>query len=459
MARQSTVNAKQDHRKAALLPQQPLTLASVPEGASGLVVADLARTEFAKAKPSPYFLVVCRDAERMNALANALQFFAPDLPQLTFPAWDCLPYDRVSPIAEVSARRMATLSRIAAGTERDTLVLTTINAALQRAPSRDFVGNASLILKPGQQITFERVVSWLEQNGYSRASTVRDAGEYAVRGGIIDLFAPGGIGAIRLDFFGETIETIKNFDPETQRSAGTMRSLELIATSEFKIDPDSISKFRKGYTAQFGGNTRDDALYEAISEGRRFPGMEHWLPLFHDKLETLFDYLPSAPILFEPLVDEAAQERMTTIADYFDARREAFEAGQQPLYKPLPPDRLYLSESEWRRTLENAAVGRITSFDVPESGRAYDPGIRPGRSFAPERAAPNQSLFEAAVAHIGALQSAGKRVAVAAWSDGSRDRLSQVFADHGLTAMASVATWQELSALRPGTARLCDFRN
>ena len=446
------MNVKLDYKNAALLPQQPLTLAAVPEGASGLVIADLARAHFAKPKASTFFLVVCRDAERMSALSNALQFFAPDLPVLTFPAWDCLPYDRVSPIAEVSARRMATLSRITAGGERGTLVVSTINAVLQRAPARNFVANASLILKPGQQIAFERVVTWLEQNGFSRASTVRDAGEYAVRGGIIDLFAPGGIGAVRLDFFGETIETIRNFDPDTQRSAATLKSLELIATSEFKIDADSISRFRKGYTAQFGGNTRDDALYDAVSEGRRFPGMEHWLPLFHDKLETLFDYLPSAPIVFEPLIDEAAQERMTTIADYHDARREGFEAGQQPLYKPLPPDRLYLSESEWRRTLENAAVGRITSFEVPESGRAYDPGIRSGRSFAPERAAPNQSLFEAAVAHIGALQSSGKRVTVAAWTDGSRDRLAQVFTDHGLTAMASVATWQELSGLKPGAA-------
>jgi transcription-repair coupling factor (superfamily II helicase) len=446
------VNAKLDYKNAALLPQQPLTLAAVPEGANGLVAADLARAHFARPKASGFFLVICRDAERMNALADGLRFFAPDLPQLTYPAWDCLPYDRVSPIAEVSARRMATLARIAAGAERGTIVLATINAVLQRAPARDFVAGSSLLLKPGQNIAFERVVTWLEQNGYSRASTVRDAGEYAVRGGIIDLFAPGGIGAVRLDFFGETIETIRQFDPETQRSAATLPSLELIATSEFRIDADSISRFRKGYTAQFGGNTRDDTLYEAVSEGRRYPGMEHWLPLFHDKLETLFDFLPGTPVVIEPLVDEAAHERATQIADYHEARREAYEAGQQPLYKPLPPDRLYLTEGEWKKTLENRAVAKITPFEPAQSGRVFDPGIRAGRNFVAERAAPEQSLFDAAVSHIRALQAASKRVVVATWSDGSRDRLIQVFADHGLTAKANIASWSDISALKSETA-------
>jgi transcription-repair coupling factor (superfamily II helicase) len=351
------------------------------------------------------------------------------------------------PIAEITARRMAALTALASGTANETLVLTTVNAVLQRVPPKEFVQNASLRLKPNQNVAFDSVVAWLEENGYIRASTVRDAGDYAVRGGIIDLFAPGGIGAIRLDFFGDSVESIRSFDPQTQRSAETLPSLELIANSEFKLAPETISNFRKEYTAIFGGNTRDDALYEAISAGLRYPGMEHWLPLFHGKLATLFDYLPNAPLVFEPLVDEAAQERHSQIDDYYEARKEAFDAGQSPLYKPLPPGRLYLSGKEWTRALEEAAVARLTPFAVPDSGRVLDPGIRSGRNFAPERTGQNESLFGAVVAHIEAKQRDGKRVVVATWSEGSRERLQQVLADHGVEKATRLANWGEIEKL------------
>jgi transcription-repair coupling factor (superfamily II helicase) len=446
------VNARHGTAQAALLPQQPLTVAGVPEGAHGLVVADLARAHFARTGAVKRMVAVCRDAERMNALTAGLQFFAPDLPVLTFPAWDCLPFDRVSPIAEVTARRMTTLTKLAANADGATLVLTTVNAILQRTPPKEFVERASLFLKPNRNIAFDSVVTWLEENGYGRASTVRDAGEYAIRGGIIDLFAPGGAGAVRLDFFGDSIETIRRFDPETQRSTETLSSLELISNSEFKLSPESISNFRKEYTSIFGGNTRDDALYEAVSAGRRYPGMEHWLPLFHERLATLFDFLPDAPLVLEPLAEEAVNERRAQIEDYYGARKEAFDAGQPPLYKPLPPDRLYLAEKEWAGALQERAVARITPFAVPDTGRVLDPGIRPGRGFAPERTAQNESLFGAVVSHIRARQAAGKRVVIATWSEGSRERLRQVLADHGVEKSETIADWPAVEKLTPHIA-------
>jgi transcription-repair coupling factor (superfamily II helicase) len=442
------VSSRSGSASSALLPQQPLTIASVPEGANGLVVADIARAHFARESAAKQFLVVCRDAERMGALSSTLQFFAPELAVLTFPAWDCLPFDRVSPIAEVTARRMAALTRLLSEPERQFVVLTTVNAVLQRTPPKEFVRKASLYLKPGQNVAFDTVVNWLEQNGYGRASTVRDAGDYAVRGGIIDLYAPGGIGAVRLDFFGDSVETIRVFDPQTQRSADTLPALELIANSEFKLDAESISRFRAQYTATFGGNTRDDALYEAVSAGRRYPGMEHWLPLFHEKLETLFDYLPRAPMLIEPLVDEAAQERHAQINDYYHARKEALDAGQAPIYKPLAADRLYLTEKEWRRQLAELAVGRITPFAVPEQGRVFDPGIRSGRNFAPERTGQNESLFGAVVVHLAGKRAEGKRAVVATWSEGSRERLQQVLADHGLERIERIANWSDAASIK-----------
>ena len=141
--------------------------------------------------------------------------------------------------------------------------------------------------------------AWLEHNGYQRASTVRESGEYAIRGGILDLFPAGLDQPVRLDFFGDTLESIRTFDAESQRTLLDMRGLDLMPVSEFQLVTETIRRFRMGYVAAFGAPERDDALYEAVSEGRRHPGMEHWLPLFHERMETLFDYLGAAPIAIE----------------------------------------------------------------------------------------------------------------------------------------------------------------
>ncbi len=225
-----------------------------------------------------------------------------------------------------------------------------------------------------------------------RASTVREPGEYAVRGGILDLFPPGMDMPVRFDFFGDALETIKTFDAQTQRSELPMRGLDLVPVAEFQLITETIRRFRTGYVAEFGAATPDDLLYEAVSEGRRYPGMEHWLPLFHVKLETLFDYLPGTPLALEPLGEDAAHERFTQIADYYDARREALKDGMTPAYKPLPPDRLYLDEEEWKKRLDASALARLTPFAVPEARDVVDVGARAGHDFGAERAAERQRV-------------------------------------------------------------------
>src|SRR5690606_7826312 len=150
----------------------------------------------------------------------------------------------------------------------------------------DAAASQSLSVAPGHVIDMKSIVSWLEPNGFLRASTVREPGEYAVRGGILDLFAPGTVLPVRLDFFGNTLESIRSFDPETQRTAGQLRGLELLPVAEFQLTSETISRFRQGYVSAFGAVQRADPLYEAVSEGRRHPGMEHWLPLFHERLDT-----------------------------------------------------------------------------------------------------------------------------------------------------------------------------
>ncbi len=433
-----------------LSPDRPLTLANVADGVEGLVVADLARAVAARPNPpATSALVICRDGPRMASLARAQAFFAPDIDVLQFPAWDCQPYDRVSPHAGIVAQRMTALSRLARITGRDkpAVLLATVNSALQRVPAKDLIAKQALSAAPGNMLGMAGVMQWLELNGFIRASTVREPGDYAVRGGILDLFAAGMDLPVRLDFFGDTLETIRSFDPETQRTVMEMRGLDLVPVAEFQLTTETIRKFRTGYVAAFGAARRDDLLYEAVSEGRRHPGMEHWLPLFHDRLETLFDYLPGTPVILEPLDEEAAHERLTQIADYYQARRDVAETDTGPPYQPLPPDRLYLTEQEWKARLDASAVARLSPFGVPDGPGVVDVGARQGRNFAAERTEQNANVFDAVAKHVQALQGAGRRVTVALWSEGARERMSHVLADHGLANLSNVASWPQTLAL------------
>src|SRR5665213_839975 len=433
-----------------LKPRQALTLAQVADGAEGLVLADLARAIAARPDaPAISLAVICRDGQRMTALSRALAFFGPDIQTMEFPAWDCLPYDRVSPNAPVVAQRMTALSRLARvkGRDKPSVLLTTVNASLQRVPAREFVATHALSVAPGNVLGMAGVIQWLELNGFTRASTVREPGEYAVRGGILDLFPPGMEVPVRFDFFGDALETIRTFDPQTQRSETQLGALDLVPVAEFQLITETIRRFRTGYVAAFGAATPDDLLYEAVSEGRRYPGIEHWLPLFHDKLETLFDYLPGTALALEALADDAAHERFTQISDYYDARVDALKDGVTPAYKAMPPARLYLTEAEWKKRLDDAALARLTPFDVPTGNDVIDIGARPGHNFVAERAEPGGNVFEAVSKHVTALQASGKRVAIALWSEGARERMSHVLADHKLHNLNNVASWPQAVAV------------
>ncbi|MDE2332827.1 MAG: transcription-repair coupling factor, partial [Bradyrhizobium sp.] len=435
-----------------LAPGRALTFANVAEGAEGLVVSDLARAIAARPKPPAISLaVICRDGGRMQQLVRALEFFAPDLPVMQFPAWDCQPYDRVSPHGGILAQRLTTLARLSrlTGSDKPLIVLTTVNAIVQRVPARETIAAQALSVAPGHIVPMDSIIAWLEHNGYNRSSTVREPGEYAVRGGILDLFPAGLDQPVRFDFFGDSLESIRSFDAETQRTLLDMRSLDLVPISEFQLVTETIRRFRMGYVAAFGAPGRDDPLYEAVSEGRRHPGMEHWLPLFQERMDTLFDYLGDAPVAIEPQSEEAARERFKQIADYYEARREALEhpGGGGAVYKPLPPDRLYLTEEEWTRRLDQTSLARLTSFAVPEGTvGVIDAGARQGRNFTAERADATVNVFEAVVAHVQALQAQRKKVVIALWSEGSRDRMGSMLRDHRLVNLTSVNIWRTVQA-------------
>src|SRR5690606_37766211 len=243
-----------------LRPGRPgaVTVDGVAEGYEAFALAQV-QQEIA---PDGPLLFVLRDGQRLPALREALTFAAPSLPVLDLPAWDCLPYDRVSPGAEAAARRldaMAAMAGLARAPHR-AIVLTTVNALLQRMPAASDIEAQLFSARPGNQVDMNALVARLEGSGFERVATVREVGEYAVRGGILDLFVPGAEEPLRLDFFGDTLESIRAFDPATQRTTGQREALRLGPMSEVTLTADAISRFRRNYIEAFGAPSKDDAL-------------------------------------------------------------------------------------------------------------------------------------------------------------------------------------------------------
>ncbi|MCS7268965.1 MAG: transcription-repair coupling factor [Geminicoccaceae bacterium] len=382
---------------------------------------------------------VAHDAERARVLRELVRFFAPEIEVLVLPGWDCLPYDRISPTPPVMAERLATLARLAEAPSGPRLLIATVNAVLQRVPPPEVVRAAHLRIERGRRFSRDALVAWLEREGYRRVGTVVDPGEYAVRGGLLDLFPSGGERPVRLDFFGEVVESIRSFDPASQRSTGKLERLELTPASEVILDPPAIERFRVGYLQEFGAVT-DDPLFEAISAGRRHPGMEHWLPLFYERLACVFDYVgEDAEVAFDHLGPEAIRERAALVGEHYEARRNppALPSGFGAApYRPLPPERLYLDEQSFARLIEPRRRFLFSRFGPPPAlpagfERCVDLGGRPARDFAPERANREINLFDAIVAHLRELLAKGERPLLAAASEGALARLEQVLDDHG----------------------------
>jgi transcription-repair coupling factor (superfamily II helicase) len=405
-------------------------------------MADLIRRRKAPA------LFIARDSARMSAFVDAFRFFGQGIEVLEIPSWDCLPYDRSGPSGGVSARRMSALARLASGSvQGDTvLIATTIAAASQRLPPREAVAGAGYAARIGNTVDVADLERYFAVNGYHRASTVSEKGEFAIRGGVIDVFPTASSEPVRLDLFGDTLESIRAFDPETQRSTRQLSEVSLLPVSEILLDPAAVSRFRRGYVEAFGA-PGGDPLYDTVSGGGRRAGMEHWLPLFYGALETLFDYLPDGLLVgMDALVESALAERFAQVADAFEARDQADRRSQ---YRPLSPDALYLSPEAFADALAVRSVRRFSGLSGEPGSIAVDMGARSGRSFAAERRQDSVNLFEATVAHARALTVAGKRVLFASWTEGSSERLGLMLADHGLGQAALAPYWDAARANDP----------
>ena len=419
-----------------------VVFSGVAAGAEPFVVNALCSKAAANNGPVIY---VARDGSALADWAQVFSFVAPDVEIIDFPAWDCLPYDRVSPGSDVSARRLAAMTRIAElrGKPAQAVILTTANAILQRMPKPDEIAGQTIVAKPGQTVRMDDITATLASAGFERVPTVREVGEYAVRGGILDIFAPGTPEAVRLDFFGDTLESVRAFDPATQRTTGQKMEFTLQPASEISLTPETVARFRQGYLSTFGAPSRDDALYASITSQQRFAGMEHWLPLFHEELTTLFECLPDAPVVPEHLSREALTERRTMIEDHYEARQAQSEGklgGDGVPYKPLPPDALYLTPEEAVSLAATRLTVTLSPFGVPDTPdvTVFDLAIASGRNFSLERADKQANVFEMAAKHVAALRADGKRAFLAGWSEGSLTRLIQILEEHSLGGIETV---------------------
>ncbi len=410
-----------------------VTVGGAPEGFDAqLVLNEVARSGAAVCH-------VARDDKRMEAMRAALAFFAPNMPVFMFPGWDCLPFDRVSPNPDIAAARVATLAALVHQMPTQFVLLTTLNAAAQRVPSREVLRQAAFTAHVDRRIDEEALRSFLVRMGFSQSPTVMEPGDYAIRGGIIDIFPPGEAGPVRLDLFGDVLDGARRFDPVSQRTTEKLKVVELAPVSEVILDEAAITRFRQNYRIEFGAAGTDDPLYEAVSAGRKHQGMEHWLPFFHDRLESLFDYLPGATVTLDDQVTPARLARWEGIVDQYETRRLALEnrSRMDTVYKPTPPGLLYMDDVAWDQATTDRRVMQFGPLPQASGPGVIDAGGRIGRNFAPERQQESISLFGALASHITDKLGKGP-VLIASYSEGARERLTGLIEDEGLAETISV---------------------
>jgi len=420
-----------------------------PDGVASLALLQIALT-------GKSFVYVARDDARMTAMADSLARLSPDLRLLAFPAWDCLPFDRLSPQGGLVGRRIETLAQLASDTgTRPTILLTTINAVLQRVPPKTYFTDSSLVitagratrdLTNGQTLGPAALADYLAGQAYLRTDTVRETGEFAVRGGILDVFPPGQTTPARLDFFGDDVETIRSFDPATQRSIGKLETLILRPVAEFMMNEVTIAQFRTSYLSLFGATASRDALYESVSAGRSHPGIEHWLPLFHGNLACLTDYCSGWPVVLDHESDAAIAARYAQIHDFHEARLAHGNDDTASPYRPLAPEKLYLSQTETGQLFERGKACRLFAF-APMPGGTQDGGQDGAQDSAnPDQAVAQDAGGRAAIrlikvegnsavpelaAFVKAERSAAKRpIIVACSSPGAASRLADLLDGH-----------------------------
>ncbi|MEI8295454.1 MAG: transcription-repair coupling factor [Alphaproteobacteria bacterium] len=387
-----------------------MNTAGTPEGMQAFILKDALRDH-------PFIVNLTASEQDAALRLQQMRFLCPDVACHVFPAWDCLPYDRLSPSLDVMAARMGVLEILAATPPKPFVLIMAASALIQYLPPRTSFVNKALTLTCTQTYQRDDLIDKFVSQGYVRGSNVQEAGEFAVRGSLIDVFPTGQELPIRIDFFGDTIEALRTFDPLTQRSLNDITEITLRPVKEVTLTPDTVSHFRKNYR-ELSGRT-SDALYEAISGTRAILGMEHWLPLFFDVHESLIDYLPpTASFVLDQYAVQAIEAAQVQIRDYYLARSQ--DKDNHSRFMPLPPERLYWTPAQWQDFLNNKTTHTFSPLGTPANGQILTT-IKP------------KQTLEENLAQVQSYQSQGLTVVLTCGSEGGRERIAHIFKQHGMT--------------------------
>ncbi len=401
----------------------------------GFTAAVLALAQAARRIDHP-LLVVTESNEAADQWVAEWTFFAADndLPVLRLPDWETLPFDVFSPHEDIVSERLRTLYRLPA-LQRG-LVIVPVATLMQRLPPRQWLLGECLVLKVGQRLDRMQLREALADTGYQPVQQVLTHGEFAMRGEILDVYPMGADLPVRVEFLDDEVDSLRHFDPESQRSTGRLEMLEILPGHEFPLNPESIKAFRGRYRARFAGDPSRHTVYRDVSEGLAPAGVESYLPLFFEELDTLFDYCPDARMVQFGDIAGAAVRFAAEVASRHEQLRHQVE---RPL---LPPEELYLgldtlTESLGRRS--GIAIGPNPAPLPPARGRQV-----------PFRCAP---LPELDIQHgrpesgerLHAFLAGRQRVLLTAESAGRREALATLLREQGIDAEPA-ADWSAFLA-------------
>ncbi len=416
-------------------------ISSVAEGYDAFLLGDIYQQN------SKDLLYIVSDGVTLETTADLLHTLYPDIEILKLPAWDTVPYDRVSPNIEVTAERVQTLCALAKNPtpKKPRIIIASIGSALQKLPLKKIFLNSIREVKIGSELKFDDFLHYASVNGYVRVEQVMEAGEYAVRGDILDIFPVGTTEPLRIDLFGDEVERIRTFDVLTQRTTSELQKYTFQVMGELSLDQNSIKTFRSKYRELFGSASQSDELYDAISNGKKYIGQENWLPLFFDEpLPTIFDYLPQAKIIIGHQTEDALKAKTDSIHDYYLARMEALKVksiNEADTYRPIPPELLYLNEKQFKDILEQRGYLELTSLTIPENDSVASAQVVPVINFASAKNINAAKVYEDLKAYLTEHKKL-KRI-IACYSQGSRERLFSLMSEYGITDLAVADTWQE----------------
>ncbi|ADJ28395.1 transcription-repair coupling factor [Nitrosococcus watsonii] len=372
--------------------------------------------------PGP-ILIITPDTITANRLEDELRFYRSnqeDSPILHFPDWETLPYDTFSPHQDILSERLATLYQLPR-LERGILIVP-VSTLMQRLAPQEYLETHSLLLAIGDRLHLENWRKQLEKGGYRCVSQVMEHGEFTIRGSLIDLFPMGSTVPYRIDLLDDEVDSLRSFDPETQRSLQSVAQIQLLPAREFPLVEEAIARFRKNYRGTFNGDPQRSLIYREVSEGHPLPGIEYYLPLFFDHTDTLFDYLPENTLA-------VTLEGVNTAADSFWREiNDRYEQYCHDIERPLlPPPKLYLQAGEVFGALKHLPRISLRSSKLEEK-----PGYQ---NFATETPPPlmlNARTPQPLETLNQFIESFTGRILFTAETAGRRETLRDLFKDNGI---------------------------